>query len=87
MFISDKETLASRMPTAPTSLRDVTPLSFILCFSLSDMLPLLDIKPDGGTRIYSVCEAFNDEMEIPVAEDDAGDPAIIFCNRISSPMS
>jgi ribonuclease J len=28
------------------------------------MKHLLDIKPDGGTYIYSACEAFNEEMEI-----------------------
>lgn len=25
---------------------------------------VLDIKPNGGTYIYSACEAFNEEMEI-----------------------
>src|SRR5271157_5087613 len=29
-----------------------------------DMKHLLDIKPNGGTYIYSACEAFNEEMEI-----------------------
>jgi ribonuclease J len=28
------------------------------------MKHLLDIKPDGGTYIYSACEAFSEEMEI-----------------------
>ena len=28
------------------------------------MKHLLDIKPNGDTYIYSVCEAFNEEMEI-----------------------
>jgi len=28
------------------------------------MKHLLDIKPNGGTYIYSACEAFNEEMEI-----------------------
>jgi ribonuclease J len=28
------------------------------------MKHLLDIKPEGGTYIYSACEAFNEEMEI-----------------------
>ena len=28
------------------------------------MKHLLDIKPDGGTYIYSACEAFNEEMAI-----------------------
>jgi ribonuclease J len=40
------------------------PNNFILCFSLFDMKHLLDIKPDGGTYIYSACEAFSEEMEI-----------------------
>lgn len=40
------------------------PDNFILCFSFSDMKHLLDIKPNGGTYIYSACEAFSEEMEI-----------------------
>lgn len=40
------------------------PNNFILCFSFFDMKHLLDIKPNGGTYIYSACEAFNEEMEI-----------------------
>ena len=45
------------------SIRD-DPERFILCFSFFDMKHLLDIKPEGGTYIYSACEAFNEEMEI-----------------------
>jgi len=33
----------------------------ILCFSFYDMKHLLDIKPDGGTYIYSSSEAFSEE--------------------------
>ncbi len=40
------------------------PDNFILCFSFFDMKHLLDIKPKGGTYIYSACEAFSEEMEI-----------------------
>ena len=40
------------------------PGNYILCFSFFDMKHLLDIKPEGGTYIYSACEAFNEEMEI-----------------------
>lgn len=40
------------------------PDNFLLCFSFFDMKHLLDIKPDGGTYIYSACEAFSEEMEI-----------------------
>jgi len=40
------------------------PGRYILCFSFFDMKHLLDIKPEGGTYIYSGCEAFNEEMEI-----------------------
>jgi ribonuclease J len=40
------------------------PDNFILCFSFFDMKHLLDIKPSGGTYIYSACEAFSEEMEI-----------------------
>jgi ribonuclease J len=39
------------------------PDRYILCFSFLDMKNLLDIKPDGGTYIYSSCEAFSEEME------------------------
>lgn len=40
------------------------PEKYILCFSFFDMKHLLDIKPDGGTYIYSSCEAFDEEMRI-----------------------
>jgi ribonuclease J len=40
------------------------PGNYILCFSFFDMKHLLDIKPNGGTYIYSSCEAFNEKMEI-----------------------
>jgi ribonuclease J len=43
------------------------PDNFILCFSFFDMKHLLDIKPNGGTYIYSACEAFSEEMEIDFA--------------------
>jgi ribonuclease J len=46
-----------------TSIRE-RPEDYILCFSFFDMKHLLDIKPEGGTYIYSACEAFNEEMEI-----------------------
>jgi ribonuclease J len=45
------------------AIRD-NPDNFILCFSFFDMKHLLDIKPNGGTYIYSACEAFSEEMEI-----------------------
>lgn len=37
------------------------PSSYILCFSFWDMKNLLDIKPEGGTYIYSSSEAFTEE--------------------------
>lgn len=40
------------------------PENYILCFSFFDLKHLLDIKPQGGTYIYSACEAFNEEMKI-----------------------
>lgn len=40
------------------------PGNYILCFSLFDMKHLLDIRPDGGSYIYSSCEAFTEEQEI-----------------------
>ena len=46
-----------------TSIRE-NPDEYILCFSFFDMKHLLDIKPNGGTYIYSACEAFNEEMAI-----------------------
>ncbi|AIY89256.1 MBL fold metallo-hydrolase RNA specificity domain-containing protein [Geoglobus acetivorans] len=39
------------------------PENYILCFSFYDMKHLLDIKPDGGTYIYSSSEAFSEEQE------------------------
>jgi ribonuclease J len=36
---------------------------YILCFSFFDMKHLLDIKPEGGTYIYSSSEAFEEEAE------------------------
>jgi len=37
------------------------PRRYILCFSFYDMKHLLDIKPDGGTYVYSSSEAFSEE--------------------------
>jgi ribonuclease J len=37
------------------------PGDYILCFSFYDMKHLLDIKPHGGTYIYSSSEAFSEE--------------------------
>ncbi|MFX1350051.1 MAG: ribonuclease J [Promethearchaeota archaeon] len=39
------------------------PNNYIICFSLFDVVNLLDIKPDGGTYIYSSSEAFEEESE------------------------
>jgi len=39
------------------------PESYILCFSFYDMKHLLDIKPEGGSYIYSSTEAFSEEQE------------------------
>jgi ribonuclease J len=36
---------------------------FIVCFSLYDLKNLLDIKPTGGSYIYSSSEAFEEESE------------------------
>jgi len=38
--------------------------SYILCFSLFDLKHLLDIKPDGGTYVYSSSEAHSEEQDI-----------------------
>ncbi|MDT8358213.1 MAG: MBL fold metallo-hydrolase, partial [Methanomicrobiaceae archaeon] len=40
------------------------PGSYLLCFSYFDVKHLLDIKPEGGTYLYSACEAFTEEMAI-----------------------
>ena len=40
------------------------PGQYILCFSFFDMNHLLDIRPDGGSYLYSSCEPFSEEMEI-----------------------
>ncbi|MHA1194959.1 MAG: MBL fold metallo-hydrolase RNA specificity domain-containing protein [Promethearchaeota archaeon] len=39
------------------------PDNCILCFSLYDMKNILDIKPNGGTYIYSSSEPFEEESE------------------------
>ena len=44
-----------------SSIRE-NPENFVLCFSFFDMKHLLDIKPNGGTYIYSASEAFNEDM-------------------------
>jgi ribonuclease J len=36
---------------------------YILCFSLFDMKHLLDIKPDGGTYVYSSSESHSEEQD------------------------
>jgi len=36
---------------------------YILCFSLFDMRHLLDIKPDGGTYVYSSSESHSEEQD------------------------
>ena len=40
------------------------PESYILCFSFWDIKHLLDIKPSGGTYIYSSSEAYTEEQVI-----------------------
>ena len=40
-----------------------SPEKYLLCFSLFDLKHLLDIKPHGGTYIYSSSEAFTEEQE------------------------
>ena len=40
------------------------PGSFILSFSFWDMNRMLDIRPDGGTYIYSSSEAYSEEQEL-----------------------
>jgi ribonuclease J len=40
------------------------PDQYIACFSFYDAKHLLDIKPNGGSYLYSSCEAFSEEMEI-----------------------
>jgi ribonuclease J len=41
-----------------------SPDRYILCFSFWDMKHLLDIKPEGGTYIYSSSEAHTEEQVI-----------------------
>ena len=40
-----------------------SPEKYLLCFSLFDLKHLLDIKPTGGSYIYSSSEAFTEEQE------------------------
>ncbi|RLI83566.1 ribonuclease J [Archaeoglobales archaeon] len=46
----------------PTDISN-NPENYILCFSFYDMKHLLDIKPAGGSYIYSSSEAFTEEQE------------------------
>jgi ribonuclease J len=39
-----------------------SPEKYLLCFSLFDLKHLLDIKPSGGSYIYSSSEAFSEEQ-------------------------
>ena len=39
-----------------------SPEKYLLCFSLFDLKHLLDIKPRGGSYIYSSSEAFTEEQ-------------------------
>jgi ribonuclease J len=55
------ERFASRM-IDPTEISK-NPGTYILCFSFWDMKNLLDIKPKGGTYVYSSSEAFTEEAE------------------------
>ncbi|MHB8947309.1 MAG: MBL fold metallo-hydrolase [Bacillota bacterium] len=49
--------------------RDVgaDPGAYILCFSFFDLGELVDIRPAGGTYIYSSSEAYSEEMAIDLA--------------------
>ncbi|MCD6369933.1 MAG: hypothetical protein J7L63_00325 [Thermoplasmata archaeon] len=47
----------------PEEIRN-NPENFVLAFSLTDMPNLLDIRPKGGTYIYSSTEALNEEQEL-----------------------
>ncbi|MBI4294777.1 MAG: exonuclease [Chloroflexi bacterium] len=53
---------ASRLVTA--SQVRASPGDFILCFSFWDMADLVDIRPQGGTYIYSSSEAYNEEQQL-----------------------
>lgn len=37
---------------------------FVLCLSYFDIYELLDIRPNGGTYIYSSSESFSEEMHL-----------------------
>ena len=62
----ETETLANECPVNYATHRDIKndPDGYIVCFSFFDMKHLLDIEPDGGSYIYSACEAFTEEQEI-----------------------
>lgn len=49
--------------------RDVAadPGGYILCFSFFDLGELVDIRPAGGTYVYSSSEAYSEEMAIDLA--------------------
>jgi ribonuclease J len=60
------EVVQERAPERYCSHEEISrnPGGFILCFSFFDLKHLLDIRPAGGTYIYSACEAFSEEMAI-----------------------
>lgn len=57
--------VVGKWPEAVVDPREINrdPRGYILCFSFYDLKHLLDIKPEGGTYIYSSSEAFNEEQE------------------------
>ncbi|MGI6486059.1 MAG: exonuclease [Tepidanaerobacteraceae bacterium] len=62
-----EDALNARFDTAKmVSAEDIRkdPGSYILCFSYYDFHAFLDIRPGGGTYIYSSSEAFDEEMLI-----------------------
>lgn len=56
------ERYASRMVDAGSVRR--SPGDYVLCFSFWDIKNLIDIRPQGGTYIYSSSEAYNEEQEM-----------------------
>ena len=57
-----QERYPDRMVAAPQI--QSNPGDYILCFSFWDAKNLIDIKPQGGTYIYSTSEAYNEEQRI-----------------------
>jgi ribonuclease J len=64
-----ERTLLERYAGKVKTARDIAAgqADYILCFGFFDLSELIDIRPSGGTYVYSSSEAFSEEMAIDLA--------------------